>query len=199
MIALWDLGNVVVQWNPDKILRMIDLPPDKAEPVRALLQGGKLWLDLDRGVTDEETVAATIAAQSGLEKTELFRCFDIVRESLVDFEASIALLHEMKSAGIPLYVLSNMSQVNAAFLRQRPYFKLFDGVVISAEEKLIKPDPALFQVVLDRYHLAAEEIVFIDDGELNIKAAQSLGMHGVHFKATDECYASVRGYFPELS
>ena len=199
MIALWDLGNVVVQWNPERILAMLDIPAERAKPLRELFSGGKLWLDLDRGVTDEATVAEELASQSDLQTAELTRTFDTVRESLVDFQESVALIHEMKSRGIPQYVLSNMSLVNAAYLRQRPYFKLFDGIVISAEEKLIKPDTALFQLVLDRYELSADQVVFIDDSLPNIEAAQSLGMHGVHFKATSECYASVRKYFPELA
>jgi len=178
MIALWDLGNVVVQWNPDEILRMLSLPPDKSSVVKELLCGGSRWLDLDRD--------------------EMLHCFDIVRDSLVDFPKSIELIGEMKAAGIPQYVLSNMSTVNADYLRSRPYFDLFDGIVFSAAEKLIKPDTALFELVLDRYQLQAHQIVFIDDSLPNIEAAVSLGMNGVHFKASDNCYARVRKFFPKL-
>ena len=198
MIALWDLGNVVVQWNPDRILAMLNLAPDKLEVVKALISGGPRWLDLDRGVTTEAEVAALIAAESSLEVDEMLQCFETVRESLVDFPRSVALIKEMKAAGIAQYVLSNMSAVNATYLQPRPYFELFDGVVFSATEKLIKPDAALFQLVLDRYQLQAANLVFIDDSLPNIKAAESLGMHGVHFKASDECYAQIRSFFPQL-
>ena len=198
MIALWDLGNVVVQWNPDRILQMLDLSPDKLAVVKDLLYGGSRWLDLDRGVTSEAEVAEKIAAESDVAVDEMRRCFDTVRESLVDFPKSIELIGELKAAGIRQYVLSNMSIVNAEYLRPRPYFDLFDGVVFSAEEKLIKPDNALFQVVLDRYQLRSPEIVFIDDSLPNIRAAESMGMSGVHFKASDDCYARVRNYFPQL-
>jgi len=198
MIALWDLGNVVVQWNPDEILRMLSLPPDKSSVVKELLCGGSRWLDLDRGVTTEAEVAKLIASESSLDVDEMLHCFDIVRDSLVDFPKSIELIGEMKAAGIPQYVLSNMSTVNADYLRSRPYFDLFDGIVFSAAEKLIKPDTALFELVLDRYQLQAHQIVFIDDSLPNIEAAVSLGMNGVHFKASDNCYARVRKFFPKL-
>ena len=199
MIALWDLGNVVVQWNPDRILQMLDLSPDKLAVVKDLLYGGSRWLDLDRGVTSEAEVAEKIAAESDVAVDEMRRCFDTVRESLVDFPKSIELIREMKAAGIRQYVLSNMSIVNAEYLRSRSYFDLFDGVVFSAEEKIIKPDTALFQVVLDRYQLRPADIVFIDDSLANIKAAETMGMRGVHFKASDDCYAQVRHYFPQLN
>lgn len=198
MIALWDLGNVVVQWNPKKILQMLDLSEEKSTLLKKELFDSSSWLDLDRGVITETEVAAKIASESILSVDELLRCFEVVRESLVDFPKSIELIGEMKTAGIPLYVLSNMSVVNAVYLRTRPYFDLFDGIVISAEEKLIKPDTALFQVVTDRYQLDASNMVFIDDSLPNIKAAESIGMHGVHFKASDNCYSTIRKYFPQL-
>jgi len=197
-IALWDLGNVVVQWNPDRILQMLSLPPDKSAVLEDLLSGGSRWLDLDRGVTDEAKVAEQIAAESSLEVDEMLQCFDTVRESLVDFPKSIELIGEMKASGIRQYVLSNMSALNYEYLRLRPYFDLFDGIVISATEKLIKPDTALFQLVLDRYKLEASQMVFIDDSLPNIEAAMSIGMNGVHFKASDNCYARVRKFFPKL-
>lgn len=199
MIALWDLGNVVVEWNPDKILQMTNLPAKKTEQLREQLFGSELWLDLDRGITDEATVASAVASLSDLQADELSRCFDVVRESLVDFPKTVALIEEMHSAGIPLYILSNMSEDNARYLRTRPYFDLFNGIVISANEKLIKPDPALFQIVLRRFDLTAQNIVFIDDSQPNIDTAEALGMHGVHFKATDHCYTRVRSFFPELA
>jgi len=199
MIALWDLGNVVVQWNPDKILQMTNLPADRTKLLRCHLFESELWLDLDRGITDEKAVAAEIVANTDLQASELLACFDIVRQSLIDFPQSVALIHEMHSADIPLYILSNMSLVNGQYLSSRPYFDLFNGIVFSAEEKLIKPDPDLFKLVLQRYDLSPEDVVFIDDSLPNIEAAISLGMNGVHFKRTDQCYAKVRSYFSALA
>ncbi len=195
MIALWDLGNVAVQWNPEKILTMLNWPSDKTATVKQSLFESSLWLDLDQGLTTEPEVATLLAKETILTVDEVIQCFETVRQSLVDFPRSIELIHDMKAAQIPLYVLSNMSTVNAAYLRQRDYFNLFDGIVISAEEKLIKPDVALFQVVLDRYQIDATEMLFIDDSLPNVQASQSLGMQAVHFKGSDNCYADIRQHF----
>jgi len=105
MIALWDLGNVVVQWNPDRILQMLNLPADKSAVMKELLYGSSRWLELDRGVTTELELAERIAAESSLEVDEMQQCFDIVRESLVDFRNSIELIGEMKAAGIRMVLL----------------------------------------------------------------------------------------------
>lgn len=192
MIALWDLGNVVVRWEPETILKMLDYPPEQTEYLRTGLLGHPDWLDLDRGVTTEAVVAERLVAESGLTLTQALRCFDVVRESLVDLQPSVDVLYEMQAAGIPMYVLSNMSLVNAEFLRSRQYFKLFEGIVISAEEKLVKPDAALFRLVLDRYQLDPSEVFFIDDSQPNIEAAEALGMQALHFHRSADCYAALR-------
>ena len=140
-------------------------------------------------------MATQLANSTELDHDELLRCFDTVRETLVDLPRSVELIRQMKQAGIPMYVLSNMSAENIEYLRQRDYFELFDGIVISAEEKLIKPDTALFQRVVDRYQLEPAEMVFMDDSLPNIEAAISLGMHGVHFNGSDDCYAEVKRHF----
>ena len=194
LVALWDLGNVVVQWNPTRIREMTGLPEAKTDVFKSRYFED-LWLELDRGTTDEREVANKVAAETELSKVEVDLYFAAVRESLVDFTESIDLIRQMKDQGIKMYVLSNMSLVNAKYLRQRVYFQLFDGIVISAEEKLIKPDTALFQLLLDRYQLDPTKMVFMDDSLPNITAAESLGMHGVHFKATSECYTKIKRYF----
>jgi len=195
MIALWDLGNVVVQWNPDKIMQMLDMSAERAALVRSELIESSLWLDLDRGVTTESDVASHLAATTDLQQEEVLHCCDTVRESLVDLQRSVDMLHRFSKASIPMYVLSNMSTVNYEYLRTRPYFDLFEGIVVSAQEKLLKPDLKLFQVVLDRYNLDAQDMVFIDDSLANIEAAQSMGMQGVHFKRSDDCYAKIESFF----
>ena len=194
LIALWDLGNVVVQWNPQKVRELTGLPTDKTDVFKTPYFEAQ-WLELDRGTIDEAKVAEQVAADTELRVADVELYFASVRKTLVDFDETIDLIKEMKDKGIKMYVLSNMSIVNSVFLRKRGYFDLFDGVVISGEEKLIKPDTALFQLVIDRYQLDPAQVVFMDDSLPNITAAESLGMHGVHFKGSSECYLKIRKYF----
>ena len=195
MIALWDLGNVVIRWDPEVVLEMFNLNSQQTDYLRTGLLGHQDWLDLDRGITTEEIVAQRIVSESDLTMHQALQCFAVVRESMVDLQASVTMLHAMKAASIPMYVLSNMPSKNADYLRSRDYFKLFEGVVISGEEKLLKPEPEIFQLVLDRYHLRAEEVYFIDDSLPNIEVAQSLGLQAQHFHRTDRCYATLREKF----
>jgi len=191
---LWDLGNVVVQWSPDEILRRLNFSEERSLYLRKSLFAHSDWLDLDRGVTTEAKVARRLVAESDLSLEQALRCFEVVRDTLIDIEASVDLIRELAQADIPMYVLSNMSLPNADYLKQRPYFELFKGVVISAEEKLNKPDREVFSRVLNRYTLDGDSVLFIDDTMENIETAENMGIHGLHFKGSADCYAQIRQF-----
>ncbi|MEM7256860.1 MAG: HAD family phosphatase [Pseudomonadota bacterium] len=195
VIALWDLGNVVVRWDPEVILENFNFDAEPTAFLRHELLGHQDWLRLDQGLITEQQFAERLVSESSLSASQVQHCFDVIRESLTDIPESVELIEQMYSAGISMYVLSNMPLINAGYLRQRPYFKYFDGVVISAEEKLIKPDPALFQRVLDKHSLRAQDLYFIDDSLPNIETAKAAGMHAQHFHRTAECYRQIRQVF----
>ena len=191
---LWDLGNVVVRWSPDTILSRLDYSVQQTTYLRRSLFAHSDWQDLDRGVKTESEVAQRLVAESDLSMDQAVRCFDVVRDTMIDIQPSVDLINEVAQTDTPMYVLSNMSQTNADYLRQREYFSHFQGVVISAEEKLNKPDSALFERVLSRYSLSANQVLFIDDTLENIVAAEKLGFEGLHFKGSEECYLRIRQF-----
>ena len=98
------------------------------------------------------------------------------------FPESVALLKKLKAGGLGIYGLSNWSWEKAeGLIKEYDFFKLFDGMVISGIEKVSKPDPKIYQILLNRYHLQAEECVFIDDNAANIQAADALGFNAIVF------------------
>ena len=94
---------------------------------------------------------------------------------------TVALMYELKER-YGVYGLTNWSgeTITIAYARYA-FFKDLDGIVVSSEEKLIKPDKRLYQILLNRYALKAESCVFIDDNLRNVKAAEELGMAAIHF------------------
>ncbi len=97
------------------------------------------------------------------------------------------LVKELKKKGYKTYVLSNFSKDGFYALKRKHYdlFKLFDGIVISGEEKMGKPDLEFYKVLLKRYHLNPQKCIFIDDEPYNIQAAQTLGIYGI-VRTSDE-------------
>jgi 2-haloacid dehalogenase len=99
-----------------------------------------------------------------------------------DIAGTVELLAELREAGVPLYALTNWSAETFGIARERYRFlEWFDGVLVSGEERMIKPDPAIFQLLLDRFGLDPETTFYIDDSPANVAAASQLGFDAVRF------------------
>ena len=99
-----------------------------------------------------------------------------------DFPESVALLRRLKQEGFGIYGLTNWSAETIGIAYKRfDFFCLFDGIVVSGEEKIIKPDERIFRILLDRYGLQADECIFIDDSPANVKAARKGGFQAILF------------------
>src|SRR4029079_9616577 len=100
-----------------------------------------------------------------------------------DIPDSVTILHKLKEK-YNLYGLTNSSAETFTITYSRyPLFNTFKGIVVSDEEKLIKPDPRIFQLLFDRYRIQPENSLFIDDNINNIKAAEKLGLKAIHFQS----------------
>ncbi len=92
-------------------------------------------------------------------------------------------MERLEARGAPLYAITNFSAEKFAEARLRfPFLDRFRGVIVSAHERLLKPDPAIFELLLSRYGLKAKECLFIDDSAANVAGARDVGMAAHHFK-----------------
>ena len=91
-----------------------------------------------------------------------------------------------RRSGVPRYALTNWSAETFPPQRKRfEFLSWFEGIVVSGEEGVIKPDARIFRILLERYRIAPEEAVFIDDNPVNVAAASALGMHGIHYRSPE--------------
>ncbi len=181
--VVYDFGGVLFDWNPRHLYRKL-FGADEAGMERFLAEvATPEWnLAQDAGRPWREAVDLLVAAHPG--QADLIRAFHLRwEETLVGLiDGSLAVLTELKDAGTKLYGLTNWSQETFPIARARyPWLAWFDGIVVSGEEKLVKPDPRLFQVLLDRYRLDPARLAYIDDSLANVEAAAKLGMHAIHF------------------
>ena len=99
-----------------------------------------------------------------------------------DIPETVSLLHKLKTK-YKIYGLTNWSAETISIAYERfSFFKEFDGIVVSGHEKIIKPNPQIYHQLLDRYNLKAENTIFIDDNINNIRAAEKIGLHAIHFE-----------------
>jgi putative hydrolase of the HAD superfamily len=186
--VIFDLGGVVLEWNPEAILEKYYLDLDARATMRAALFQHPDWLLLDRGALTETEAILRLGKRTGRSRPELMRLFDAVRDSLRLKSDTVALIERLARQRVPLYCLSNMSASTFAYLRSRyAFWPLFRGVVISGEVKMMKPEPEIFVHLLRRYELTAGDTVFIDDLGPNVQSAQAVGLLTVLFRDAQQC------------
>lgn len=185
--VVFDIGNVLVRWDPRNLYRT--LIADEAEMERFLAEVcTNDWnLEQDRGRSFADAVAERVALFP--EHEALIRAYDERWEDMVPgaIDGTVDLLHELDAAGVPLYAITNFSSEKFALTWQRfPFLGRFRDTVVSADERLLKPDPAIYRTLLDRNRLAAGETVFIDDSPKNVAGAEAVGMKAIHFVSPDD-------------
>lgn len=193
--VIFDLGGVVLDWRPlDLLQRFYAGRGDEVrDRVRRAVFDHPDWLELDRGTLSHAQAVPRFAARSGRDENEMARLLRAVRDSLQPIPETVALMRELATAGVPLYCLSNMhAEIAAWLLRTHDFWPVFRGIVFSADERLIKPEPAIFERLLRRHAMAAARTAFVDDHPANIEAARQLGLHAVAFENAAQCRDALR-------
>jgi len=190
--VIFDLGGVVIEWNPDRILDAYYADAESRAYMKKHMFQHPDWLELDRGTMHETQLLRRLGVRTGRDAAELNALFQAVRESLQAKPDTVALLEKLHARGVPLYCLSNISADIFEYLRQRhSFWGVFKGIVISGALQMIKPEPEIFHHLLQRYGLEARETVFVDDNAPNVEAARALGIHPVWFKNAGQCEAEL--------
>jgi 2-haloacid dehalogenase len=185
--VIFDVGNVLVRWDARLLFRQ--LLPDEAA-IDAFLDetGFHDWnLALDAGLPWDEGVAAH-ATRHPRHAAAIRAFHERWHETLPGvIDGSVAILHALAAAGVPLYAITNYSAEKwAETLPRFPFLATaFRDVVVSGHEGVTKPDPAIYRLLLARNRLAPEACVFIDDNPANVAGAAALGIDAILFTAPD--------------
>jgi len=186
--VIFDLGGVVLDWNPDRILESYYADPESRAVMKTELFLHADWIQMDRGMVTEPEALARLQRRTNRPERELAGLFDAIRGSLEPKADTVALLQNLVRRQVPLYCLSNMAASTFAYLRERhAFWDAFQGIVISGEVKMMKPEREIFEYLLGRYGLSPEETVFVDDSAPNIEAAQAIGLSTIWFRDARRC------------
>jgi 2-haloacid dehalogenase len=182
--VVFDLGGVLLDWNPRHLYR--EMFDDEAEMERFLSEVCTMeWHHAhDLGVPPEETLPPLIAAHP--EYAEQIEAWVPRSEEMLagPIDASVEILRELKEAGVPVYALTNMETWTYPGRRERyPFLGWFDGTVVSGFEGVAKPDRKVFELLLDRFCLTPETTLFIDDSPKNVVAAREAGIQAIEFES----------------
>ncbi len=184
---IFDLGNVLITFDPLDFLTHLLNDGEKARLCHSLIIQSPEWRELDRGqISVEQAKSIFIERQPALrEAVELF--FQHWLSMFQPIPETVALVDELRAAGYRLYVLSNIIRESYEDLRERlTFWDRFEGIVVSYALKTAKPEPAIYRYLLDHYRLQPEECLFIDDMEANVAGARAVGIPAVRFDSAGD-------------
>ncbi len=185
--VVFDIGGVLIDWNPRYLFRKVFNEEEEMEWFLANIctydwnvqqDGGKLF-----------SVATSELSAKYPEHSDKIAIYYSRWEEMLggEIKETVKIFNTLKSAGMPLYALSNWSHEAFPVAYERySFMKQFDGLVVSGYEKLIKPDHAIYKVLIDRYNINPAEAVYIDDNKDNAIAAGELGFHAIHFISPEQ-------------
>lgn len=192
-VVVFDVGNVLIRWDPRHLYRKLFDDPAEMERFLAEVCTDAWNLEQDRGRSWVEAVAERVPLFPRYEA--LIRAYHERWQEMVpgEVEGTPAILAELGAAEVPLYAITNFSAEKFAESQARfPFLRGFRDVVVSAHERVVKPDPAIYRALLDRNGLAASRCLFIDDSEKNVRGAEAVGMRAHHFRDAPSLAAELR-------
>ncbi len=191
--VIFDIGNVLAGFAWEEYFRSFGYSEETFQRLAKATVESRSWQEHDRGaLSDEEIMDLFIKNDPGIEK-ELRETLDNIDGMLVRYDYAIPWIQELKEKGYQVLVLSNFAHKAYEDCRDvLDFLDYVDGGILSFRDKMVKPEPEIYQLLMDRYHLKPEECVFLDDTEKNLPPAEAFGMHTVHFKDRGQAVEELR-------
>lgn len=184
---IFDIGNVLADFVWEEHYRSFGYDEETLLRIAKATVKNPAWNEYDRGIlTDEEVMQKFIESDPELE--------DILRKVLKSKKTmvrrndyAIPWIQELRSRGYRCLYLSNFSKAAETDCAEAlDFIPYMDGGIISYREKIIKPMPEIYQLLIDRYELVPEQCVFLDDTKCNLEAAEKFGIHTIHFRNKEQ-------------
>jgi 2-haloacid dehalogenase len=191
--VVFDIGNVLLRWDPRNLYRKLIKDEAQIEWFLATVCTPQWNLEQDRGRDWDEAVSLLVNDYPDHEAS--IRAFHERWEETVSgaIEENVALLDRLRKAGVPTYAITNFSGPKFVLAQKLyPFLAEFDGAIVSGDERLLKPQPEIYNLLLSRYGLTAGDCIFIDDSRENVEGARAVGMHAIHFAEPMDLAAELR-------
>ena len=191
--VIFDIGGVMVGLGRLHFFEQFGYSPQMCERLLSSTMKSPHWKELDRGVlTDEEVIDRFVKDAPELE-TEIRRSMENVHGIVYRLETSIPWIEELRESGRRVLYLSNYSMKVANDNEDAmDFLSHMDGGLLSCDYKVIKPDPAFYMILIEKYGLEPSKCVFLDDLEDNLAAARSLGIHTILVKDHEQAAADLK-------
>lgn len=190
---IFDIGNVLTDFRWREFLQDKGFDENMAERIARASILSPFWSEFDRGEwSDERLMEEFIKSDPQIEE-QLHRAYDNIHGIVTIRDYAIPWVKELKKKGYKVWYLSNFAYKTAVECADSlTFIPYMDGGILSYQDKVVKPDPAIYKLFLERFKLTAEECVFLDDTLKNIEAAEAVGIHGICFKTKEQAVEELR-------
>lgn len=193
MDIIFDIGKVLIDFDFEEFVARY-VPADKVKKVTKAMWGNPDWIELDRGVLPVEEVLQRFIAEAPDCEWEIRRIFSQIGNIPQLRESTVPMIKELKRRGHRVFYLSNFFEflMHAAPEVLR-FTREMDGGIFSCHEKIVKPDPAIYELICERYGIQKENAVFIDDSPKNVRGAEDVGIRAILFtgQKPEELYKEI--------
>ena len=195
MNFVFDIGNVLVDYNPAALVDKLFADKSLAEKMLNSIFRSSEWADMDMGNLSREKATEVSCTRMPEHKSEILLTMQSIHDIFIPNNDVIKLLPIIKKAGHGLFYLSNMHvEIRDFLLANHEYFSMLDGGVFSCDVHLVKPSPEIYRHFLNKYRLVAGECIFFDDVEDNVTAAEKEGIKSVLFTTADCVLSYMQDY-----
>lgn len=182
-----DIGNVLAHFRWEDYLDESGYTEDMKERISRATVLSHRWDELDRGARIEKDIIAECLMAEPEAKKEIEQFFIDSEDLVKEYDYSKDLVRRLKNKGYKVYILSNYAKFTFKHARENfEFLDYIDGMVISYEVKYIKPEPEIYQILIDKYNINPEEAVFLDDKYENLEAAKPFGIKTILVKSYEQ-------------
>ncbi|MBH1940589.1 HAD family phosphatase [Mobilitalea sibirica] len=184
---VFDIGNVLAHFGWLEYLKECGYDDVTIDKIGKATVYHRLWKELDRSLNMEQELIDQFIANDPEVASEIAEFLDKSYQVVWEYEGSVELIQDLKKKGYKVYLLSNYGGRNFQHAKENfEFFQHVDGAVISYEVGYVKPEPAIFQALIDKYNIIPQEAVFLDDTKVNVEAAKVLGFQTIHVTSHQE-------------
>lgn len=190
---IFDIGNVLAGFAWEEHYRRFGYTGERLERLAEATVKSEAWNEYDRGVLSGEEVIRKFIENDPELEADIRRTLADVEGMVVRYDYAIPWIEELKRKGYQTLYLSNFSERAAEeCAKSLDFLPHMDGGILSYREKVIKPMPEIYQLLIDRYHLIPEECVFLDDTQKNLTGAEVFGFHTILFRNQEQAREELR-------
>ncbi len=196
---VFDMGRVMLQFDPSYIAGHFVAEAD-VEQFSEKIFCSACWDSLDRGTITipqaREVIRRTLPERL---LPNLDQALQEWYHFVLPLEGMEQIVRGLKSAGYSIFLLTNANEQFKLYQETVPAWDCFSGLLVSSDYKLLKPEPAIYQALAEKYGLSLPECLFIDDREENVAGAQAVGMEAIQFTSPSELHRILveKGFLPE--